>query len=112
MLCNCTIGKYTNEEVEGTYKVINHGKDISEQVKQSVDVKLNKDGTLAGAMLGTWKKTKGNVLEVKIEDVTYSGHFISQWDTNSERETMSFTLVSETGEALWGSRIIEGNIEE
>nr|WP_307990678.1 glycoside hydrolase family 43 protein [uncultured Niameybacter sp.] len=107
-----TIGKYTNEEVEGTYKVINHGRDISEQVKRSVEVKLNKDGTVSGEMLGTWKKTKGNILEIKIEDVIYSGYFISQWDTNSERETMSFTAVSETGEALWGSQIIEENIEE
>lgn len=102
-----TIGKYTDKEVEGTYKVINHQKDISAEVKRSVDVELNQDGTVSGTMAGTWKKTKGNCLEIKIGDVIYSGYFIAQWDTNSNRETMGFTVLSQTGEALWGSHIVQ-----
>lgn len=106
------IGKYTDKEVQGTYKLINHGKDISAQIKQSVDITLNKDGTITGALVGKWKKTKDNNIEIELNQVIYKGHFVHQWDVEGKAEVMSFTALSEKGVAIWGSKVIRNNTAE
>src|SRR5690606_37375552 len=45
-----SIGTYSQEEVTGAFKLINHGKDITAEVKESVVVELTVDGNITGAV--------------------------------------------------------------
>ena len=99
-----TIRRYTKDEVVGDYKYINHGKDITGKVKESVVVTLNNDGTVSGAVTGTWK-LDGYNLTLKVNGTVYKGVFIRQWDDDNAVWLMAFTALSDDGTAVWGSRV-------
>lgn len=95
---------YSKNELAGNYHLINHGKEISSELKRPVDVVLNKNGKITGAKEGTWKKVKDNQLTLTIDNEVYKGNFIRQWDEDSKAYVMSFTAVSEKGVSVWGSK--------
>lgn len=97
-----TIGKYTEKEVFGEYKFINHGREIIDTVKDFVDVKLNKDGTITGAVEGTFIFKDGNKVDINIDGEIYKGVFVKQYDINQKIYTMTFTVMGENGVSLWG----------
>lgn len=99
-----TIGTYTADEVAGGYKFINHGHDITADVKRAVALSLEADGTVTGAATGTWKLVGANGAELTLDGVVYQGVFTKQLETDDKRETMTFTAVSNTGVSVWGSR--------
>lgn len=102
-----TLGEYSKEELEGAWKIIGHGRDISADVKESVEIKLNSDGSVSGMKTGTWKIIGDNKAELIFNDTVYRGVFLRQWDTNNRQNTMTFTVLSkEKGIALWGSKAI------
>ena len=49
-----TIREYGKEEVVGAYKFINHGRDITGKVKESVVIRLEADGQVSGSLNGSW----------------------------------------------------------
>lgn len=100
------IGKYAKEDVVGRYKLINHGKDISADIKMSQDILLNTDGTITGAVEGKWEKKGDHQVQLEIDGECYNGHFIHQWDTDGKGQTIAFTVLSNKGVALWGSQVI------
>jgi len=102
-----TLGKYSNKEVMGTYKFINHGKDINGEIKQSKDIILGKGSKITGTYTGTWKKIKNNQVEITIEGMTYKGNFIRAWDQDRQAFTMCFTAVSKEGISVWGSQVVQ-----
>lgn len=52
-----TLEKVYREDIIGDYKMINHGKDISAEIKKTVDITLAKNNIITGDVTGTWKKT-------------------------------------------------------
>ncbi|WP_088102977.1 family 43 glycosylhydrolase [Halalkalibacter urbisdiaboli] len=100
-----TIDKVNRQDVIGDYKFVNHGKEITADIKKSVFMSLNKNNTISGDVNGTWNKTAHNEVELTVDGETYKGVFVRGWDPTSERYVMTFTAVSEKGVSVWGSKI-------
>jgi arabinan endo-1,5-alpha-L-arabinosidase len=97
--------KVDRNEIIGDYKLINHGKDISAEIKTTVDITLAKNNKISGDVTGTWKKTDHNSAELTIDGITYNGVFLRQWDPTSESYVMTFSALSNKGTAIWGSKV-------
>lgn len=99
-----TAESYTGEEVAGTYKYINHGRDISPEIRESVLIELKKNGKVTGSAEGTWEMRDGNKISLTIAEDTYEGILLKQWDEDGKKYVMTFTaLNSGTGISVWGS---------
>ncbi len=94
-------------DVIGDYRFINHGKDISADIKESTLIRLQEDNTITGSVQGQWEKVDGNRVELTIDGLMYDGVFIRQWDETSKSVVMTFTALSEEGVAIWGSNTKE-----
>jgi arabinan endo-1,5-alpha-L-arabinosidase len=92
-------------DVAGTYKVINHGKDISATIKPSQAVTLAAGGMVSGALSGTWTYQGSNKVSIALSDgTTYNGVLSRQWNTNANAFVVTFTVQSNGGVSLWGAR--------
>ncbi|USP95360.1 glycoside hydrolase family 43 protein [Bacillus vallismortis] len=99
-----TLEKVKQKDITGTYKLIQHGKDISADIKKTINIQLNKSHTISGEMTGTWQKTGKNTAEITLADKKYSGVFLRQWDSVREKNVMTFSVLNGGGEAVWGSK--------
>ncbi len=89
----------------GTYKVINHGKDISAAIKQSQVIRLAAGGAVSGALAGSWVQQGGNKVSIALPDgTTYNGVLSLQWNSNANAFVTTFTVQSKAGVSLWGAR--------
>ncbi len=104
----------TAAQAAGTYKLVNHGKDITATSKASIVVTLNTDGTVGGSggMTGTWAHNGNNKLTVVSGGTTYKGVLSRQWNTNSSAFVVGFSAISSTastaaatGVSLWAVRL-------
>ncbi|GGF81225.1 hypothetical protein GCM10010912_27920 [Paenibacillus albidus] len=108
-----TIAAVTAGDIAGSYQFINHGKDITSEIKPTVEVTLLEDGTLTGGASGTWELKGDYNAELHIQEIvdglsvqnTYKGVFLRQWDATAQARVMTFSALSEGGTAIWGSRI-------
>jgi arabinan endo-1,5-alpha-L-arabinosidase len=92
-------------DVAGSYKVINHGKDISATIKPSQAVTLAAGGMVSGALSGTWTYQGSNKVSIALSDgTTYNGVLSRQWNTNANAFVVTFTVQSNGGVSLWGAR--------
>lgn len=99
-----TVGAYTQEDAVGSYKVINHGREITAEISESVNVKLEKNGKITGDLEGTWELSGEHDLEITLEDKVYRGVLCRQYDDDGLKYVMTFTVLNEeTGVAVWGS---------
>ncbi len=103
---------FATEDVAGTYKIINHGKDITTQVKESIPLLLAPDFTIrepADGRLppsrGTWELSGRHLLTLTLDSVAYRGVVSTQWDNDNRVWIRAFSALSEEGVALWGSRV-------
>jgi arabinan endo-1,5-alpha-L-arabinosidase len=95
----------TAADAAGSYKMINHGKDISATVKQSQSIRLGTDGTVSGAVTGTWTHKGSNNVSIAIAGgSTFSGVLSRQWNTNANAFVVTFTAQSADGVSLWAAR--------
>lgn len=99
------IGKYTAKQVTGAYKLVNHGKEITAELAESQLVELNTDGTIGGAVTGTWALSNDHMAKLTIEGAEYSGVFLREWNEAASSEVMTFTALSAEGVAVWGSHV-------
>lgn len=97
-----TISSYSIKDISGHYSMINHGKDITSEIKQPQSIQLDKNGTVKGDLTGTWSIDEENNATIIIDDEIYTGFFILQWDDYSKKETMAFTAMSEKGTTIFG----------
>lgn len=108
-----TLAKVQQADVIGSYQFVNHGKDTSAKIKPTVDVELLEDGTLAGAVSGSWGLTGDYYAHLLIDETEngstvqhlYKGVFVKQWDSTRNEQVMAFTAMSDQGIAVWGSAI-------
>ncbi|HEU5134023.1 MAG TPA: glycoside hydrolase family 43 protein [Steroidobacteraceae bacterium] len=98
------VAEITNADVPGAYKVIDHGEDMSATVKPSQAIRLNADGTMSGALTGTWIHRGGNLIDVALSGVIYHGVLSRQWNTNANRFVVTFSAQARYGASVWGAR--------
>lgn len=91
-------------EVVGEYKYINHGKDILGKLNSSELVALNEDMTISGEVEGTWELRDGQNIELVIDEEIFNGTVIRQWDPLTEQTVVTFSALSDRGNAIWGSQ--------
>ena len=98
-----TIEPCAQEMLSGDYKLIDHGRDISADMKESAEIRLEKNGKITGAREGTWELSEDYEVIMEIDGDTYNGVFLKQWDEDGKKYVMTFTAVcSDTGVSLWG----------
>ncbi|HHU19755.1 MAG TPA: hypothetical protein GXZ58_05955 [Bacilli bacterium] len=85
----------------GDYKYINHGKDNSAELKETQIIRLHEDGTITGAIDGTWSHD-GYYATITINNIDYDGVFVEVWDEVQDEAVMSFTALSNKGVTVWG----------
>jgi len=92
--------------VAGTYKFIDHGKDITAAIRQSQVVRLGKDGKVSGAVSGSWSYRGSNRVSLALDGTAapYSGVLSRQWNTNANAFTVTFTAQNVDGVSVWGAR--------
>ena len=101
-----TAEAYTEDAVPGTYKFINHGRDISAKMKESEEIRLESGGKITGAYEGTWELKGDHEVVIEIDGHTYKGVFLRQADEDGKKYVMTFTaLCAETGTSIWGSAL-------
>ncbi|AFC31452.1 YxiA [Paenibacillus mucilaginosus 3016] len=96
--------KVTAQEASGTYQLVNHGKDISAEIKESAAIELTKGGRITGAASGTFKLEDGGRAELTLDGTVYHGVFVTGWDEAQQKEVLTFSALSEQGTAVWGVR--------
>ncbi len=102
----------TVENVVGKYEVILHELDIQYKKLEAYlpnVIELKADGTVTGFYEGTWSLEEGTpYINLKLNDVNYSGVALQMKVENLTKETMVFTALGEENQlTLWGSRIME-----
>ena len=103
---NETLAMVPRGFIHGDYMFVNHGKDISSTIKKSRLVTLKPDGTVGGAVTGTWALVGGNQAEINLAgSPPFKGVFLNQWDETSKSYVMTFTATSREGVSIMGSRL-------
>ena len=101
-----TIAAYADKDVVGSYKWIDHGRAISAEMNLSQRVELKRNGTIEGAVTGTWSRSGDNGIVLETDGQTFKGVLLRQWDEDGRKYVMTFTaLCPETGVAVWGSGV-------
>lgn len=112
--------RYAGESLEpieddwlvGSYKIINHGKDNMAVFKKPEIIRLEADGTISGAVSGSWKKTGDYYATITLNQIEYKGVYVWQWDPLSSSYVLAFTALNGDGMTLWGSKVPERTDEE
>ena len=89
-------------EMSGRYQMINHGKDISTTIKSSSNIQLHPNRTITGVDDGQWTYTGNNGIELVINGHRYSGVVSRQWNQYHADFQITFSALSDRGEAIWG----------
>lgn len=100
--------EFSNEEIAGTYKFINHGKDNSTELKSSHLIYLHSDGSITGDTEGRWE-SDGYYATITINEIDYEGVFIEVWDESIGSGVISFTALSDRGVSIWGVQSLSGD---
>ena len=104
---NETLAAVPRGFVFGDYMFVNHGKDISATIKKSRLVTLNPNGTISGAVTGSWALVGSNQAEINLAgSPPFKGVFLNQWDETSGSYVMTFTATSREGVSIMGSRLV------
>jgi len=107
-----TLEKIDRKDIPGQYRFINHGKDISKELKKAVTISLNEDGTISGAVSGTWELIGDYYANITIDGHTYKGVFLRQWTEVTQTKDITFTALSDQGKTIWGIKSIPRTDEQ
>lgn len=100
-----TLQTLEENDIVGAYKLVNHGRDISADVKEALVVGLLEDGQLTGDLEGKWTLEDDAKISITLGDLEYTGVALKQYDEYNKIDTMTFTVGANNGESLWGSQI-------
>lgn len=98
------IANYTINQVFGKYTQINFTKEISAQIQSNKVIELKFNGEITGDEKGSFQLAKNNRQKdsvVEIQGIKYHGKFISQWDEYQNKQVMTFTGISSTGNPIF-----------
>ena len=95
-------GTATTEQVAGTFDVLVHSTGVSATIVPSVECTFNADGTISGALTGTWSMESDYFVTIELGGISYSGVVCAGWRTAPENKgAYCFTATSSDGNALW-----------
>ena len=94
---------YEEKAVPGRYKLLKHGRQITTQMEESVNITLYSDGRVEGACTGSWELSEDHHIKITLGEDTYEGIVCRQYDEFGKKYVIGFTALSEDGEAVWGS---------
>lgn len=101
------IGHYTDEEVLGTYEIINHGTATNANMISTKTIQLLPDGSVTGGMTGQWSKTTGtdyDYITITSGGTVYRGVFFRQYtEASAPKQVMTFTTIGDNNTCLWGT---------
>lgn len=108
---------YENAELAGSYEFINHGIKTDGNMLDTQLINLYEDGTMDGAIKGTWTKTDSGkdydfVTFETTDGTTYKGYFFRQHKENTEEApVMTFSAIGNDNTSIWGSMVDMENTE-
>ncbi|MGP3785862.1 lipocalin-like domain-containing protein [Paenibacillus sp. 1A_MP2] len=94
----------TTQDIAGQYRWVNHGKEITAEIKSSQSVQFTADGQINGAVTGTWTLEADNQVQITSNNVVYNGVFTHEWEPDSQKTVLTFSALSSSGVAIWGVR--------
>lgn len=100
-----SIQSFKINDIIGEYFLINHGKDISADIKTPINIILKEDGTIIGEINGKWEvrdKYIDLVLQEEGGKEEYKGVILSQWNPYTMKKTITFSCLSKKGISIWG----------
>ncbi len=100
-------GGYDESDIAGEYEYINHGNSTDGKIINYQTIKLNSDGSVSGAVTGSWQQAKGSSdASFVIGGAGYTGHFFAS--TNEDgKKVMTFTAVGSNNQTIWGAKTSE-----
>ncbi|MCI9447988.1 MAG: family 43 glycosylhydrolase [Lachnospiraceae bacterium] len=104
------IAHYEDYEVVGSYDLINHGTATDGNMINAESLFLYEDGTVGGAMSGTWQKTSAagkayDYITLKLDGTEYKGFFFKQYNEDeTPQKVMTFSAIGSNNACLWGSQ--------
>lgn len=97
-----TNGTATVEETAGTYDVVVHTSGVSQTIVASVECTFGSDGTVSGALSGTWSMESDYFVTLEVNGISYSGVVCGGWRTGEYAGGVyCFTATSADGNAIW-----------
>ncbi len=99
-----TMGKITQEQAANTYDVVVHtslGADASYAKSQACT--FNKDGTVTGALTGTWSVEDDFYVTLTLGEKTYKGVVVPQWCHYKDKPIFSIMATADDGMAVWAN---------
>ena len=102
---------YEPSSLAGTYELINHGTGTDGKITAAEKITLGADGTVSGAVSGTWEESGQSAAAVfRIGNTTYSGYFHPQYDeTKTGTLRMTFSAAGSSNQSIWGVRTTPGS---
>lgn len=99
-------GNYKKTEISGDYRYIDHGREISKEVSTSGVITLTEEGTVSGAVQGNYRSGRNHQITFILDGVEYKGILAKGYDEFAQKETLTFTALSDGGIAVWGAKEI------
>ncbi len=95
---------YETADLAGEYEYMNHGNDTSSEIHSYDSLTLHPDGTVSGAVSGTWSQAEDSpAAELILDGQKYSGYFLAAQDENGQK-VMSFTAAGSNNQTVWGAK--------
>ena len=95
-------GTATMEEVAGEFDVVVHTSGVSATIVNSVECTLAADGTVSGALSGTWSMENDYYVTLEVDGISYSGVVCGGWRPGVDgKGVYCITATSEEGNPLW-----------
>ena len=107
---------WQDTDVAGDYQLLVHKYKVNHtnyEVVEPVDITLNTNGTITGAMTGSWAwSSKGQpYITVTVGGTAYKGVFTNQIIDGSTAEILCFTAMdTKTGVNIWGTKKLTDNV--
>lgn len=104
------ITHYNDSEVIGSYEFINHGTATNGDMIYSESLALCADGTVRGAMDGTWEKSTApgkdyDYITLHLDNTVYKGVLYKQFNEEAApQKVMTFSVIGNNNTCLWGSQ--------
>jgi hypothetical protein len=118
-----TVEAFTADEVAGEYQLLGHPYRVDYEhfaYSRPIDITLAADGTVTGALSGTWSLTPGtSYITLTLGSYTYNGVLLRQTTDYTELPALCFSAMSAQnnankaaqGRAVWGSKLLTSDAE-
>lgn len=99
---------YGAKKLYGTYYIINHGNEITADIKKAKAISLEEDNVILGVEDGYWEKIEGMpYANITIDNQTYQGVFIKQKDENGHKVMVFTGICDRNNQSIWAVKYLE-----